>query len=213
MNFTKTARAGAAIAALSLSTLAQASLVSVIADFETGLSGWTERNPALPSAEIVADPLTSGRGNVLTFQRVGSSGTLFSVDTSSSADGRFVLSFDYLGIPPQGAAPTYSGGYIGVVRGMDEPGAWIGGAGSYASRIALIDDSAWHSYTYTFTSEWGGSLRVMVEDWDGAGTVARNAFFDNISLQAVPEPTSIALVGLALLAMGASAKRSKNKRA
>lgn len=205
---TTTTRALGFVAALSLATWAQASpLTMFAADFEGDLSGWTEREPANPSGLLVADPVNAGHGQVLTFQRAGSSGTLFSSDAVLSNSGKFTLSFDYLGLFADKGDSSDLGGYIGIVNGIDGAGLWLGGTGVYATPIDLIDDGEWHSYSMTFISEWGSSLRVVLEDWDGSGAFVGDAFFDNISLQAVPEPTSLALVGLALFAVGATAKR------
>lgn len=211
MNITTTLRALGFVSALSLATWAQASPLSLMsADFEGDLSAWTERDPLNPTAAIVADPLASGRGQVLTFQRVGSSGTLFSSEAVTSVGGKFVLTFDYLGLMGQnGGTPGDLGGYIGVVTGMDGTGLWVGGTGAQVTPLNLIDDGEWHSYSYIFTAEWSDTVRVMAQDWDGSGAVANNVYFDNIKLEAIPEPTSLALVGLALAAAGLGSKRRK----
>lgn len=214
MSISITLRAIGFVSALSMATWAHAApLTMMSADFEGDLSAWTERTPGNPSGLIVADPLASGRGNVLTFQQVGSSGTLFSNEAVTSGNGKFMLSFDYLGLMTRGGIAGDLGGYIGVVTGIDGSGLWVGGTGAYPTALNLVDDGEWHSYSFTFTSQWGATLRVMAEDWDGSGNVARNVYFDNISLQAVPEPTSLALVGLALAAVGASTKRRKGQGA
>lgn len=212
MNILKSvAHAFTLTAALSLASLAHAAATTVfVADFEGDLSAWTERDPGAPTGQIVADPLNAGHGQVLNFQRTGSSGTLFTADAVTSNSGWFQLNFEYLGLPIKNGPTDDLGGYIGAITQVSGQGLWVGGTGAHPAPLDLVDDGQWHSYTYTFKSDWGPSLRVMIEDWDGSvAQVAGDAFFDNISLRAVPEPTSLALVGLALAAMGASAKRRK----
>jgi PEP-CTERM motif len=205
-----TLRALGFVCALSLVSLAHATPQTMTADFEGDLSAWTERNPAAPTGMLVADPLGSGRGQVLTFQLAGSTGTLFS-QMVTSPNAKFLLTFDYLGLYAGGPNPTDLGGYIGVVNATGS-GQWVGGTGSHPTPINLIDDGLWRTHTYSFTSEVGSSLRVMLQDWDGSGRTVRDAHFDNITLTSVPEPTSLALVALALAAVGATAKRRAAQR-
>ena len=187
--------------------------------FESGLGAWNDRNPASPDALVMDDPLRPGN-HVLGFDRIMGSGSVFT-NAQVSSTGSYTLSFDYLGLPGLGGHAGDLGGYIGVsVGGNGSSQYWIGGTGSYATPLNLIDDGQWHSYSYTFNSPIGQPIRVMVEDWDGSGGVAGDAFFDNIVLrdtsvsvatpalgEAVPEPGSLALVGLALGLGGLAARR------
>jgi PEP-CTERM motif len=213
--------------ALGAAGLAQAAVMplqvwSLGADFENGLGAWFDRNPTSPDALIVSDPLRPGN-HVLAFDRLMGSGSVFT-NQAVSTTGSYTLSFDYLGLPGLGGVAGNLGGYIGVsVGGHASTQYWVGGTGSYQTPLALIDDGQWHSYSYTFSVGWGQPVRVMVEDWDGSGGVARDAFFDNISLRdssiaapsfaqgaSVPEPGSLALVALALA--GVAALRTRGRR-
>lgn len=176
--------------------------VGIAEDFQTGLGGWTDRNPLNPESAVVADPLNAGN-NVLSFTRLGFGGSILSNNTVSSS-GLFTISFDYLGQPGKGGVAGDLGGYLGVSSGGFSGGEmWLAGTGG-GTPIDLIDDGAWHHYTLTFQSTIGQSLRLKLEDFDGSGGVAGDVYFDNVRItSAVPEPASVAmaLVGLVGLAV------------
>jgi len=219
MNLLNTARlstlAAAALATLAtLATPAQADPVTAnFADnFHSGLSGWNDRSPSNREAALFTDPLNAAN-KVLGFNRLGNAGSIFSKTIVVSPDSVFTLSFDYLGVPGRGVAGDL-GGYIGVAASAyPDLGFWIGGTGLFPTPVRLVDDGQWHSYSYTFTSIIGNTLRVMAEDWAGSRGVAGDAFFDNVALRAgtprndVPEPGSLALVGAALVATISIARR------
>jgi hypothetical protein len=225
MNIRHTARALTLLATLSAASLAQAWNVPVSvfsAGFEDGLSAWFDRNPSSPDAAVFDDPLRPGN-HVLGFNRTMGSGSVFS-NAQVASTGSYTLSFDYLGVAKPGGVAGDRGGYIGVsVGGNGSSQYWVGGtSNNYGTPLNLIDDGAWHSYSYTFNSPIGQSIRVMVEDWDGSGGVAGDAFFDNIVLrdssvaaprvplgESVPEPTSLALASLALALGGLGAARGR----
>jgi hypothetical protein len=229
MNICLAARTLTVLAALSAASLAQAASVNVFGSgFESGLSAWFDRNPSSPDAAVFDDPLRPGN-HVLGFNTLMGSGSLFTNDQVTSS-GSYTLSFDYLGVAKAGGNAGDRGGYIGVsVGGNGSSQFWVGGTGSYTTPLNLIDDGAWHSYSYTFSSTRpefvGQPIRVMVEDWDGSYGVAGDAFFDNVVLrdssvaapvlalgQTVPEPTSLALVALALVCTGLGAARGRGRR-
>lgn len=171
-------------------------------DFESGLSGWTDRNPGTPESVVVADPLNAGN-KVLSFTQLGFGGSLLS-NSFVSSTGWFSLSFDYLGQPSQGGVAGNLGGYLGVSSGSFSGGEmWLAGTGSASGTpIALIDDGAWHHYTLSFQSTIGQSLRLKLEDFDGSGGVAGDVYFDNVRLtSAVPEPSSVAMALAGLMGL------------
>jgi hypothetical protein len=226
MNTRLAIRALTLSAALSAASLAQAATVNVFSSgFESGLSAWVDRYPASPDAAVFDDPLRPGN-HVLGFNRTVGGGSLFSTAAVSSS-GSYTLSFDYLGRPGLGGVAGDLGGFIGVSSGLfGSSEMWLAGTRSFPGlQVDLLDDGLWHSYSITFTSTIGSLLHVKAEDFDGSGGVAGDAFFDNVVLrdssvaapvvalgQAVPEPTSLALVALALLCTGLGAARGRSGR-
>ena len=125
--FKSIAQAFTLTAALSLASLAQAAVVTTafVDDFEGDLSAWTERDPGAPTGQIVTDPLGAGHGQVLNFQRTGSSGTLFTTDAVTSNSGWFQLNFEYLGLPIKNGPTDDLGGYIGAITQISGQGLWV----------------------------------------------------------------------------------------
>ena len=165
------------------------------------------------SSPTFSDPLNSAN-KVLTFQVPFFAGSIFSNDTVASPSGSYTMSFDYLGLARRFSTAGDLGGYIGVSSPNKLDQLWMGGTGSWATPLNLIDDGAWHSYTYTFNAPgWLTTpLRLMIEDWIGSGLITGDAYFDNVQLRSnpIPEPTSLALVGLALAAASVVSRRRAN---
>lgn len=180
--------------------------------FESGLSGWTDRNPGNPESVLVNDPLNAGN-KVLSFTRLGAAGSILSNDFVYSSNGKFTLTFDYLGTPGKGGVAGNLGGFLGASSNSFLSGGemWLAGTGNYGTAIKLIDDGAWHSYTLTFQSTIGQNLRLKLEDFDAAGGVAGDVYFDNLRLvSAVPEPSSVAMALVGLVGLVAVRRRAKS---
>jgi hypothetical protein len=172
-------------------------------NFESGnLHQWTGDVHGPHHGVIVADPLRH-ENHVLTFTELSANGDLFCAALVSVANSaqRYVLSFDYLGLPQADSVPDNLGGFLGLATSVDE---WQQGrywlAGTDASGIntpigvELKDDGAWHHYEIDVTSLVRSAgltdVHIMVEDWRDIGGVPGDVFFDNIRLVAtrVHEP-------------------------
>ncbi len=170
-------------------------------DFESGnLSAWQ----TLGSAQIVADPLNASN-KVVNFTALGSGGNLFSDFFAIPAIGTTTISFDYLGTTTElGSNPLDTGGFLGIDGLLGEN--WYFGTGNYPGAFEMTGDDQWHHYSVVVAN--GQNLRVKLEDFAGSDPVAGNAYFDNVTVQSVPEPTTMAALCLGALAMLRRRKRA-----
>lgn len=173
-------------------------------DFEGTLVQWTGNAGGGSSGMIVADPLSSGRGNVLTFGTIVGGGDIFT-SIAIQLTGPVDVSFDYLGLPERGGVPGDLGGFLGIsytltpnIEGVDH--FWYASTvnGYPGLQVDLADDGAWHRYSFQLNAAAMPAFHVMLEDFIGSGGVAQDVFFDNINVTLVPEPTIAMLLGLGL---------------
>lgn len=175
-----------AVLACFFATMVHAALF--VEDFESDLSNWTGKNQGTHHGEIVDDPLMPGN-KVLKFVALNASGDIFTKDTFSSTNGNFVLSFDYLGVNS-----SDSGGFIGYSYGLPGEHHWLGGTHpvpNYDLQL-LPDTGKWEHIEISFTAE--GNIHLMLEEFRGSDWRVGNAYFDNITLSAVPVPPSVWLL-------------------
>ena len=190
-------------------------------DFEGTLAQWNPNH----NGQIVLDPLGSG-GHVLNFSTVYAGGDIFSSTSISLVVGQtYTIGFDFYGVK---GSDTSSGGFAGLTQGSDTTkGAWYAGSYLYPSLLPggfVLDDAAtgWVHYAYTFVApitipNGSGtpqtSIRLMFEDFSGAGSHPANAYFDNITVTTTPLPAALPLFASGLGALGVFGWRRKRKKA
>ena len=182
-------------------------------DFESGsLSNWTGKSFGAHDALIVADPLDA-TNNALTFNTLDAAGEIFSMQLFEFSDAPlYEVSFDYLGYAQNGSVANNFGGFVGYSQGTPGRHTWVYGTSATSGAADdLIDDGRWRTYTFEVdgaTAFGGGAagFRLMFEDFSGSGGVARDVFFDNIMVTAVPSP------GAGFLAAGGLAMAARRRR-
>lgn len=160
-------------------------------DFEGGLGQWVGRVTG-HHALIVPDPLDAGNA-VVTFSETVAAGDLFSIPISVEEGVAYELEFDYLGLPQEGSLPDNLGGFLGVSDGLPGAEVWLfGPAANQAAHLEdLIEDGHWHSYSTTFHPSSmfelsAGTIRILLEDGEGEGSIPGDAYFDDIRLYRAP---------------------------
>lgn len=183
-------------------------------DFEGTLSQWIGRGGSSHNGAIVSDPLASGQGGVVHFTSLSAGGDMFA-SSPLNLTGPVEISFDYLGLPDLGSVPGDLGGFLGIAHSLTPTTDgvdifWYAGTQFYPGLLVnLADDGAWHRYTFQVSVSQ--PFHLILEDFSGSGGVAGDAYFDNITVAAVPEPTSLSLALMGLLLAGSV--RSRQHRA
>ena len=167
-------------------------------NFESGnLNQWTGKLGLPHHGQIVTDPLNASN-RVLTFTDVNAAGDIFSAApvVVDALPRRYVLSFDFLGLPIGGVPPPEYGGFAGVTSDPDgaQPHYWL--AGTYLPALnvpapvatVLTADGGWHHYEVDFTevvlANGLSSFQLMLEDWYDRGSGPGDVYFDNVRLEA-----------------------------
>jgi len=193
-------------------------------DFENGLNQWTGKNYGSYQAVIVPDPLRPGN-HVVSFSGTTNGGDIFSVPATTLTEGQqYSFSLEYLGRAVYNSIPDNYGGFASISDVVVPDNfyltwPWIFGtqADYPLLQVHLIDDGQWRSYSYDFV--WHKSdfntqydnIHVMLEDFSSSGNTVGDVFFDNVQINAVPEPSTLVLLGMGAFSLLAFAWRRRKR--
>ncbi|MDB5583863.1 MAG: putative exosortase interaction domain protein [Bradyrhizobium sp.] len=162
------------------------------------------------SGQIVAAP---GGGTALNFASLGTGSDLTSILFGSAGAGIYRVSVDYycgtsqcggfLGFYPGGSLSTNPSGSGDGWLATDTPALW-------STPFALPNTGGWATLTFDVSVNSAGPFGLKLEDFPGTpGAVAGDAFFRNLSVSAVPESSTWAmmLAGFGVIGFGLRRRR------
>jgi hypothetical protein len=165
------------------------------------------------SGAIVTAPISglTGSANALTFNNLGSGGDLFSVMIPGTGIGNYNISFDYYCATGNcgafvGLAPGSSTSTVPSTAGFD---AWLATdtvPHAYTAPYSFSSNGAWTHVSFDFGVTSNDQFGIKLEDFTGA---PGDTFFQNLSVSAVPEPSTWAMMILGFCGVGFMAYRRK----